>query len=254
YAFLMSGRNSRCLNHNEEDKAVLVRRTRASRSKFFVTPGCGVDPLVFPYVDERPSNDPPVVLVPTRLVKQKGVAEAVAASGRLRDRGVRHEMRFTGGREPHPYVRVTDEDIDRFERENPCVRFLGFQPSMPPVFADADVVCYPTRYPEGTPTGLIEAAASGRPAVTCDTVGAREIVIDGVTGFVVPQLDVVALADALQVLLSDAALYERMRRAAYQHFLAHYTKDAALVATLATLESLGCRFDTPKTAPDIRVV
>jgi glycosyltransferase involved in cell wall biosynthesis len=133
------------------------------------------------------------------------------------------------------------------------VNFIGFQPSMPVVFEQCDVVCYPTRYPEGTPTGLIEAAASGRAAVTCDTVGAREIVIDGVTGLVVPQQDPVALADALQRLIEDEMLRERFRRAAYQHFLSHYTKDHALIATLGAFESVGMTFSAPRTAPDIRV-
>ncbi|MDX6327330.1 MAG: hypothetical protein QOK15_3684 [Nocardioidaceae bacterium] len=253
YAYLMSGRNSRCLNHNHEDKAYLARRLRADRGKFFVTPGCGVDPEVFPYVEQRPGNTVPVIAVPARLIEDKGIREAVAASGVLRDRGVVHEMRLTGAVEPYPWIRITTEDIERYEAGNPCVRFIGFQPTMPPVYAAADVVCYPTRYPEGTPTVLIEAAASGRPAVTCDTVGAREIVLDGRTGFVVPQRDVVALADRLQQLLEDPSLYERLRRAAHRHFLAGYTKDMALAATLEAFESVGFSFHAPRTAADIRV-
>jgi glycosyltransferase involved in cell wall biosynthesis len=253
YAFLMSGANSRCLNHNREDKEFLARRLRANPAKFFVTPGCGVDPEVFPFHEERAGNPVPVIAVPARLIEQKGIREAVAASGILRDRGVDHEMRLTGAVEPYPWIRITEEDIATYEAANPSVRFIGFQPTMPPVYAAADLVCYPTRYPEGTPTVLIEAAASGRPAVTCDTVGAREIVVDGVTGFVVPQLDVVTLADRLQQLLEDPALYERFRRAAYEHFLAGYTKDMALVATLEAFTSVGFTFRTPMTAADIRV-
>jgi glycosyltransferase involved in cell wall biosynthesis len=253
YRFLMTGRNSRCLNHNSEDKVFLAERLHADPGKFFVTPGCGVDPEVFPFFEHYAGNPRPVILVPARLIDQKGIREAVQASGVLRDRGIDHEMRLTGTLEPLPWISLTQADIDRYEAENPCVRFVGFQPSMPEVYAQADIVCYPTRYPEGTPTVLIEAAATGRAAVTCDTVGAREIVVDGQTGFVVPQRDVVAIADALQRLIEDDALRERMRRNAYEHFVAHYTKDMALVATLAAFESVGMTFDQPKTAPDIRV-
>jgi glycosyltransferase involved in cell wall biosynthesis len=253
YTFLMSGRNSRCLNHNHEDKEFLARRLRADRDKFFVTPGCGVDPTVFPFNPERAGNPHPVIAVPARLIEDKGIREAVAASGVLRDRGVVHEMRLTGAVEPYPWIRITEEDIATYEAANPFVHFIGFQPAMPPVYREADLVCYPTRYPEGTPTVLIEAAASGRPAVTCDTVGAREIVVDGVTGFVVPQRDVVALADRLQLLIEDTQLYGRFRDAAHAHFLAGYTKDMALVATLAAFESVGFTFDAPRSAADIRV-
>jgi glycosyltransferase involved in cell wall biosynthesis len=253
YAFLMTGRNSRCLNHNSDDKVFLARRLHANPDKFFVTPGCGVDPSVFPFFEHYAGNPKPVIVVPARLIESKGIREAVAASGILRDRGIDHEMRFTGSVEPYPWIRVTQEEIDVYEAENSCVRFIGFQPSMPEVYEQADVVCYPTRYPEGTPTVLIEAAATGRAAVTCDTVGAREIVLHEQTGILVPQMDVKPLADALQQLIEDGDLRERFRRNAYEHFVAHYTKDMALVATLAAFESVGMTFDRLKSAPDIRV-
>lgn len=252
YAFLMTGRRSRCLNHNSDDKRFLAKRLHADPDKFFVTPGCGVDPEVFPFFEDYAGNAVPVIVVPARLIESKGIREAVAASGILRERGIEHEMRFTGAVEPYPWIRVTQEDIEQYEAENPCVRFIGFQPSMPVVYEQSDLVCYPTRYPEGTPTVLIEAAATGRAAVTCDNVGAREIVLHEQTGFVVPQLDVEALADALQRLIEDEGLRERFRRAAYEHFLAHYTKDKALVATLAAFESVGMTFEEPMSAPDIR--
>lgn len=254
YRYLMSGRNSRCLNHNSDDKVFLAKALRADPAKFFVTPGCGVDPELFPYFDARPENDPPVIVVPARLIEDKGIREAMAASCILRDRGVAHEMWFTGGLEPYPWISITKDEIDRAQRENPCITFIGFQPSLVPVYEKADIVCYPTRYPEGTPTTLIEAASTGRVAVTCDTVGAREIVLNESTGLVVPQNDPPALADALERIIRDPELYERFRRNAHQHFLAHYTKDMALRATLLAFTSVGFSFSAHEmTARDIRV-
>jgi glycosyltransferase involved in cell wall biosynthesis len=253
YRYLMSGRNSRCLNHNADDKRFLARTLHADPAKFFVTPGCGVDPELFPFFEERANNAHPIVVVPARLIEDKGIREAVAASGILRDRGVEHEMWFTGATEPYPWISITEEERVRAQRENPAVKFIGFQKSMVPVYRQADIVCLPTRYPEGTPTVLIEAAATGRVGVTCDTVGATEIVLDEETGLVVPQRDPRALADALQRVMADPELYERFRRNAYQHFLRHYTKDMALRTTLAAFESVGLSFDHEMTAPDIRV-
>jgi glycosyltransferase involved in cell wall biosynthesis len=253
YRYLMSGRNSRCLNHNADDKRFLARTLQADPAKFFVTPGCGVDPELFPFFEERANNAHPIVVVPARLIEDKGIREAVAASGILRDRGVEHEMWFTGATEPYPWISITEEERVRAQRENPAVKFIGFQKSMVPVYRQADIVCLPTRYPEGTPTVLIEAAATGRVGVTCDTVGATEIVLDEETGLVVSQRDPRALADALQRVMADPELYERFRRNAYQHFLRHYTKDMALRTTLAAFESVGLSFDHEMTAPDIRV-
>jgi glycosyltransferase involved in cell wall biosynthesis len=162
-------------------------------------------------------------------------------------------MWFTGSTEPYPWISITQDERERAERENPFVKFIGFQESMVPIYRQADIVCLPTRYPEGTPTALIEAAATGRVGVTCDTVGAVEIVLDERTGLVVPQRDPVVLADALERLMSDPELYERFRAAAHAHFLAHYTKDMALRATLAAFESVGFSFHHEMTASDIRV-
>jgi glycosyltransferase involved in cell wall biosynthesis len=253
YWFLMSGRNSRCLNHNSDDKKFLAKALAAAPEKFFVTPGCGADPQLFPFFEACADNPSPVVVVPARLIEDKGIPEAIKASQLLRERGVAHEMWFTGAVEPYPWIRVTDNQIQQAERDNPCVKFIGYQPSMVPIYQRADIVCLPTRYPEGTPTVLIEAAATGRAAITCDTVGAREIVLNEETGLVVPQKDPKALADGLLRLIADADLRERFRRRAYQHFLAHYTKDMALSATLAAFESLGFSFNSPRVVLDIRL-
>jgi glycosyltransferase involved in cell wall biosynthesis len=253
YRYLMSGPNSRCLNHNTSDKRFLAEALHADPAKVFVTPGCGVDPQLFPFFEERAANPHPVVVVPARLIEDKGIREAVAASGILRERGVEHEMWFTGATEPYPWISITEEERERAQRENPSVKFIGFQESMVPVYQRSDIVCLPTRYPEGTPTVLIEAAATGRVGVTCETVGAVEIVLHGETGLVVPQRDPRALADALQTIMSDPALYERFRRKAYEHFLRNYTKDMALRATLAAFESVGFSFDREMSAPDFRV-
>lgn len=253
YRYLMSGRNSRCLNHNAADKRFLARVLHASPGKFFVTPGCGVDPKLFRFFAGGADNPHPIVVVPARLIEDKGIREAVAASGILRDRGVEHEMWFTGATEPYPWISITEDERVRAQRDNPSVRFIGFQESMIPVYERADIVCLPTRYPEGTPTALIEAAATGRVGVTCETVGATEIVLNELTGLVVPQKDPRSLADALQRLMVDPDLYDRFRQAAYRHFLEHYTKDAALRDTLAAFESLGFSFQHEKRAADFRV-
>ena len=59
---------------------------------------------------------------------------------------------------------------------------------------------------------LIEAAASGRPIVTTDTPGCREIVLDGVNGLLVPERDIPALANALRLLLMDDRLRTTLGR------------------------------------------
>jgi hypothetical protein len=85
--------------------------------------------------------------------------------------------------------------------------------------------------------------------VTTDTIGPREIVRHEHNGLVVPVRDPVALADALERLLRDDALAERLRHNAYQEFLARHTRMDNLRQTLRVFEQLGSlRVDVPPPA------
>jgi glycosyltransferase involved in cell wall biosynthesis len=71
-------------------------------------------------------------------------------------------------------------------------------------------VCLPTYYGEGVPKVLIEAAACGRPIVTTDMPGCRDIVRNGHNGLLVAPRDVSALVEALQRLINDVELRRTM--------------------------------------------
>ena len=61
YRVLLRGPTSRCLTHNEEDKEYLSSTFEVSSTRFFVTPGCGVDPKVFPYFEKLSNNSPKII-------------------------------------------------------------------------------------------------------------------------------------------------------------------------------------------------
>ena len=254
YKYLFSGKHSRVLTHNHEDKEFLVRRTGVDPSKVVVTPGCGVDPTLFPFFEKVADNNPPVILVPARLVVQKGILEAAAASRLLNERGVQHEMWFTSGFEPfYPSVSISREQVDEMSRNSSSIRFLGYIKDLVTVYERCDIVCYPTRYPEGVPTALIEAAACGRPVVTTDNVGCRDISIHEQTALVAPVNDPVALANALERMIKEPALRERLRRNAFEKFIAEFTKDVVLQRTIEAFESMGVSFGSERAAPDMRL-
>ena len=87
---------------------------------------------------------------------------------------------------------------------------------------------------EGLPNALLEAAASGRAIVATAAGGSGEIVLDGQTGLLVPVEDPVALVRALDRLVSDADLRERLGNAAREHVAATFAMDR-FVAEFARL-------------------
>ncbi len=84
------------------------------------------------------------------------------------------------------------------------VSFCGWKEDMSGVYADSDIVAL-TSLNEGTPVALIEALASGRPVVSTDVGGVKDVVQDGMTGYLVASGDTRAFAKKLRELADDAA-------------------------------------------------
>jgi glycosyltransferase involved in cell wall biosynthesis len=95
------------------------------------------------------------------------------------------------------------------------IHFLGSRADVPELLAACDIFVLPSLW-EGLPIALLEAMASGLPSVASAVSGARQVVVDGETGFLVPPGDVPALAAALAELLSDPERASAMGAAARQ--------------------------------------
>lgn len=210
--------NQRTVFQNGEDLAQFVGMRLLGLDRTALIRGSGVDTSRF-----RPAAEPrgtPVVVLPARLLWDKGIAEFVEAARILRARGVPVRMCLVGATDPGNPSSVPDWQVARWAEEG-LVEVWGWRRDMDQVFAQSHIVCLPS-YREGIPKALLEAAAAGRPLVATDTAGCREIVRDGATGLRVPAKDPVALADALERLVQDAGLRRRLgaaaRRVAVEEF------------------------------------
>ena len=121
---------------------------------------------------------------------------------------------------------VEPNDPDRYPPEllegDPSIKFLGEVSDMPELLRNADLVCLPSRYGEGIPRILIEAAASGVACLATDLQGCREIVRDGVNGTLIPAGNAGAMAtgiiSAIDRYRSDPELLRREGRAGLELF------------------------------------
>lgn len=102
-----------------------------------------------------------------------------------------------------------------------AVEFLGYRYDVAELTAGADVVVL-TSVKEGIPRALMQAAAVGVPAVATDVKGSREVVVDGVTGYLVPLGDTARLAGRLDALLAAPALRAQMGLRAAAHAREHF--------------------------------
>jgi glycosyltransferase involved in cell wall biosynthesis len=117
------------------------------------------------------------------------------------------------------------------------VRFLGWRRDVEAVYAAADLAVLASDN-EGMPLSLVEAALAGLPAVTTAVGSAPEVVLDGVTGLVVPT-DVEALTAATAALLGDDALRRRLGEAGREHAARAFSVEGMVAAHLALYAELG---------------
>ena len=155
---------------------------------------------------------PVTVMLPARLLREKGIAEFVAAAERLRAEGLEARFVVVGEAPGGNPSRVPDGVLERW-RASGAVELWGRRDDMPAVLAQAHVVVLPSYYREGLPKVLLEAAACGRPVITTDWPGCRDAVRPGETGLLVPPRDAEALAGAIRRLATDAVARRRMGRA-----------------------------------------
>ena len=230
---LLRGERAWTLVQNADDRTLLAEAGIGSATRTALIAGAGVDLEAYPCVAE-PVADPPLVLLPARLLVDKGVYEFVAAARALLATGVAVRCVLVGHHDTDNPGAVATGDLARWQRDG-TVEWWGHRDDMAAVYAAASVVCLPS-YREGLPKVLLEAGATGRALVTTDVPGCRDVVEHGVTGLLVPARDSDALVSALRALIADAPL--RARLAGAMRLRVEQCFDSARIAaeTLALYE------------------
>jgi glycosyltransferase involved in cell wall biosynthesis len=235
FRLLLNGRNSRVILENGDDRKTWIAARVMRPDRVVVMPGCGVDTEAFRPVPPPPG--PPLVVLAARLLSYKGVAEFVDAARILKSRGARARFALLGDGDPGNPASIPAERLRQWQ-EDGVVELLGWQDDVAKVFAQAGIVCLPSHGGEGVPRSLLEAAACGRPIVTTDVPGCRDIVHDGDNGFLVPPRQAAPLADALERLIDDDDLRRRMGARGRERALAEFSVDIVAAQTLQLYDEL----------------
>jgi glycosyltransferase involved in cell wall biosynthesis len=188
---LALSRNSWVFFQNKEDRQEFIDQRLLQRSS--VVGGSGVDLTKFP---ETPLPEKLSFLMVARLLKDKGVWEYLHAAAHLKKKYPVVEFKLVGGDSSNP-TKIPRQDVINF-CQSANLEYLGYQEDMVPILQDSSVFVLPSSYREGIPRAGLEALSIGRPIITTDTQGCRELVCQGNNGFLVPIKDTAALEQALQ--------------------------------------------------------
>lgn len=199
---------------NNEDRNLFLQHRVITESQAEFIKGSGVDLNVFKFVPETESETLKVVFT-ARMVKEKGVIEVIEAAERLRkDYEAQVEFWLCGR------LAVNADAVSKEELESRCdgryIKWLDFQKDIKSILEQCHIMAFPSYYREGVPKSLIDVCAVGRPIVTTNSIGCKDVVDDGVNGFLIPVKDSEALARKLRILIEDKELRVRMGKAARQ--------------------------------------
>ncbi len=236
----LRGKGARLVLQNPDDVTLFEDAGLTDTSHVRLIRGSGVDCSRFraspPRARECTASRPARVLLPARLLWDKGIAEFVAAARQLRAEG-RCVTFILAGMPDQGNPAAVPELIIRAWVDEGVIEWLGHVDDMPALYATADIVALPS-YREGLPKCLIEGAACGLPLVATDVPGCREVISDGEDGLLVPVRDSVALAAAIARLIDAPELSARLGAAARTKAVSEFDERLIIERTTAVYREL----------------
>ena len=190
--------NQRVIVQNLDDADLLVNWGLVDPKKIRLLRSSGVALNTFTQLEEQISI--PTVCFASRLLRDKGVGDFVAAARLLRKRGLDAKFWLAGDPDTKNPTGLSESELQVLRLEG-VVEVLGYQKDIPTLFSKCHIVCLPSYYREGLPKALVEAAAAGRAVVTTDVPGCRDAIIPNESGLLVPVKSPENLAKALEWLI-----------------------------------------------------
>ena len=233
FRWLLDRANARLILQNPDDVAAMSAGTVAAE-RIALIRGSGVDTKAF-----APAPDPegpPVVVMVSRMLWDKGVGELVEAARLLKERKAPVEVVLVGPPDPENPATISERQLRVWDASGK-VAWWGERSDIAEIWAKSHIAVLPS-HREGLPKSLLEAAACGRPMVASDVSGCREVVRPGETGLLVPPRDPKSLADALERLATEPGLRRRMGSAARELVERELSQEVVVEQTMALYREL----------------
>ena len=201
---------------NRDDMQLFVDNRLIDAAKCVLVAGSGINTVFF-----KPDGDKEVVsakknfvfLYLGRMLWDKGIGELIESTRILKKRHPLVKVKFVGMIDNENPTGISGLEIQEWQQEG-LIEYLGETTDVRPYLEDCDCVILPS-YREGIPKALLEAAAMELPAIATDVPGCRDVIEEGVTGFLVKARDTHFLVERMEdvVKMSGAQRKEMGRNA-----------------------------------------
>lgn len=196
-------RSTRVFFQNDDDRTLFLEKGLVKRSQSDLLPGSGINLEHFnanKYGSVDRTGDGLVFLTVARLLWDKGVREYIEAARIVKKQYPETRFQLLGFLDVKNQTAVPREEVEAWVQEG-IVEYLGTSDDVRPFLAASDCVVLPS-YREGTPRSLLEAAAMAKPLIATDVPGCREVVTEGVNGFLCGVRNSNDLADKMLKLIA----------------------------------------------------
>lgn len=187
---------------NAENRDFMITKG-AIRGSYDMLPGSGVNLRNYT-VSEYPVGDTVDFVFVSRIMKEKGIDQYLDAAKEIRKKHPETRFHICGFCEQE-----YEEELKKLN-EDGIIIYHGLVKNMAEIYKKMSCTIHPTYYPEGLSNVLLESAASGRPIITTNRSGCREVVDDGVNGYVVKEKSSKDLIEKIEMFLSKS-VEERKR-------------------------------------------
>ncbi len=200
------GKKTRLILQNL-DNVNTIQSINVINSKYIrLVKGAGVETEKF-----LPSKIPsgiPIVILPGRMLWDKGVGEFVKVANRIKSKNISAKFVLVGDIDLENPKSIKQTQIDKWITSGIVEQWRRCD-NMERVYKKSSIVCLPS-YHEGLPKVLIEAGSCARPVVTFNVPGCREVIKDGVNGFLINFGDINDLESRITELINDKNLCKQM--------------------------------------------
>ena len=234
YHLAVLSKNTFAIFQNPEDLKLFVDLHIVKKDRSVLIRGAGVDIAHFRNLPEPTGI--PIITLASRMLWDKGVGELVDATRQLQNDGVNCRTVLVGIPDPDNPASIPEHVLRDWHAEG-IVEWRGYRSDIADVFARSNIVVLPS-YREGLPKVLLEAASCGRPIVSTDVPGCREIVRNDINGFLVPPYDSKCLAVALKTLIQDSKLRARMGTRGREIVMAEFSEEIVVKQTMELYERI----------------
>lgn len=222
---------------NRDDRETLVSEKLVDPAKTFLLPGEGVDPDAFFASPREAGKKECTFLFIGRMIRHKGVYEFVQAAELLRQRGLAVKCQLLGFFDDNPAA-IPRRQVEEWNGKK-TVDYLGSTDQVAGFIEKADCIVLPSYYGEGMPLSLLEGASMCKALIAARTPGCRDLIEDGVNGYLCRQKDGRDLAEKMEAYyrLPETAK-KQMGIEGRNKVLRYYTQDIIAGIYLDKIDSL----------------